>query len=501
MKNICILFLSALLLISCVDETSISSNQVIVSGKVSDYEQVENHNMMTLFVPDMFTEKNVEYQIIKDDGSFKFAFELNQPIDIELEYFGRTRFYVSPGDSLFIDIDGKCWTKVINNTQDLHDLYKVSGKGSELAEEVKNYNVFFEDSINEAYHISDSIVRNLGPLDYSAYMNQKLKEDIAKLNNYLSSQPNSKQLVDWVKTDITQNNYWLRMRYIWRHPMKTGQDMKQFVSELPESYFSFLEEANLSSSDFKTGWFGGLMHELDVKTTLSIPQEVEDSLYFGDVIISEQIKFDIENYQSQYDGFFKDILIAKRYYRELENHEFNNLDGVYDPNLIADKNVKAQLETKYNEELKLYEQLQAEDNSHLHILNSGSDFINDIVTKYQGKAIYIDFWAPWCGPCMTEMEYAKGMKKSLKDKDVVFVYVGWQCTEESWKATITEKGIKGEHYILEEEDLVELNKRLDINSIPRYILINTDGEMIYSNAPHPSDNQVLLDAIDEALNI
>nr|WP_321453894.1 thioredoxin-like domain-containing protein [uncultured Carboxylicivirga sp.] len=185
----------------------------------------------------------------------------------------------------------------------------------------------------------------------------------------------------------------------------------------------------------------------------------------------------------------------------MENHELNNLADVYDTSLIVDVKVKSQLQAVYEKEKVLYEQIQAKGNSYLHIVDSDSDFINDIKAKYQGKAIYIDFWAPWCAPCMTEIEYSKGIKEKLKEKDVVFVYVGWNCTEESWKATITEKGIKGEHYILDKEDLEILNKELDINGIPHYTLINRQGEIIFGDAPRPSDNDILLNAIDEALNI
>nr|WP_321453895.1 hypothetical protein [uncultured Carboxylicivirga sp.] len=293
MKNIIFLALFTILFSSCKFSEDSRINKTIVCGKVTGYKQTSEHNMVTLLVPNLFTEKQVLYDLIKDDGSFIFEFDLNHPIDIELEYFGRPRLYASPGDSLYITIDGNCWTNVINNNQELYDLYQVSGRGSLLAQEVKNYSVFFEDSINIDFHTSDSIVKTSSPLEYASYMDEKLNHDLKRLDSYLSAQQDGKLVQEWAQTDIEQNNWWYRMRYIWTHPMKTGENMKQFVASIPESYYNFLYDANLTVDDFKTSWFAAIMQELDVKTTISIPQEIEDSVFLAMYILV--IKLDLRS--------------------------------------------------------------------------------------------------------------------------------------------------------------------------------------------------------------
>jgi thiol-disulfide isomerase/thioredoxin len=35
----------------------------------------------------------------------------------------------------------------------------------------------------------------------------------------------------------------------------------------------------------------------------------------------------------------------------------------------------------------------------------------DILDKYKGKVVYIDFWASWCGPCKKQMPYSAKIKK------------------------------------------------------------------------------------------
>ena len=51
--------------------------------------------------------------------------------------------------------------------------------------------------------------------------------------------------------------------------------------------------------------------------------------------------------------------------------------------------------------------------------SSGDSLLVNIANKHKGKVIYVDFWATWCGPCRAEMPFAKKLKETLKDKEVV----------------------------------------------------------------------------------
>lgn len=111
---------------------------------------------------------------------------------------------------------------------------------------------------------------------------------------------------------------------------------------------------------------------------------------------------------------------------------------------------------------------------------------NDIIAKYKGKVIYLDFWASWCGPCRKEMPFSSNMKKQLAGKDVVFVYISSDQDAAKWEGMIKQLQITGDHYLASGAVHQEYNQVLNVKTIPRYVIIDREGKIVNANAPRPS---------------
>ena len=112
---------------------------------------------------------------------------------------------------------------------------------------------------------------------------------------------------------------------------------------------------------------------------------------------------------------------------------------------------------------------------------------NDIIAKYKGKVIYLDFWASWCGPCRREMPASTTMKKALAGKDVAFVYISSDQDPAKWVDMIKQLQITGDHYLANMTVHQEYNQLLNVKTIPRYVIIDRDGNIVNTNAPRPSN--------------
>lgn len=129
----------------------------------------------------------------------------------------------------------------------------------------------------------------------------------------------------------------------------------------------------------------------------------------------------------------------------------------------------------------------------LNAENNTSLSLNDVLKKYKGNVIYLDFWASWCGPCKREMPYSAKLKEEYKGKDVVFIYMSTDKNAAQWESMIAQLDITGENYRASNKVKQEIVERFNLQYIPRYVLINKDGKVADENAKRPSDPAVKSD--------
>lgn len=115
-------------------------------------------------------------------------------------------------------------------------------------------------------------------------------------------------------------------------------------------------------------------------------------------------------------------------------------------------------------------------------------------SDFKGKVVYIDFWASWCGPCRKEMPFSKELHERLAKrldekqmKDIVFLYVSIDRTEEPWRNAIKQLGIEGVQAFSAADWPNGAGNVFQVASIPRYMIMNKNGEIIEQNARRPSD--------------
>ncbi|MGE0090556.1 MAG: TlpA family protein disulfide reductase [Bacteroidales bacterium] len=123
-----------------------------------------------------------------------------------------------------------------------------------------------------------------------------------------------------------------------------------------------------------------------------------------------------------------------------------------------------------------------------------------LLQLHKGKLIYIDFWASWCAPCQQSMPAAKILREEYKNKNVVFIYLAKDDEKSAWVKAVKklETNYLGENYFIVNSKVSKMINDLEISSIPRYMVFDNKGILVYKNAPSP-DTKELRNILDKYL--
>lgn len=120
----------------------------------------------------------------------------------------------------------------------------------------------------------------------------------------------------------------------------------------------------------------------------------------------------------------------------------------------------------------------------------------DVLTANKGKKVLLYVWATWCPDCLEGFPQLFELQKNNPDLHVLFFSLDRE--ESRWKEGIEKFGLKGEHYWFKTAWKNDFTEYIDLNWIPRYLLLDTGGSIAkyYSVKADDPELQAAIDKLD-----
>lgn len=104
---------------------------------------------------------------------------------------------------------------------------------------------------------------------------------------------------------------------------------------------------------------------------------------------------------------------------------------------------------------------------------------------FKGKYVFIDCWATWCGPCLQQLKPLQELEHHYASRDIVFVSISCDEEKAKWQKMVKDKNMGGVQLFQGGDE--SFNEAFMINGIPRFILLDKEGNVYDPNMSRPSD--------------
>jgi thiol-disulfide isomerase/thioredoxin len=516
-----------------ISENPIQSGEVIINGHINKYNGVDKTGSI-IFLDAVTRLENQEVFSVDSVGNFKTSFNLVCPTMFSYIQVGRIFFflYLVPGEVYHITIND-------------NGAHVFSGENSAINNQIFELNEAIKTRFKEDMDKLNLYYKN-DPSEYQLfeeYCDDLTKRKIAYLEEYCKKKEINQKASALVKLDIIYEPACNLIGYRLDQSSVTLEKRKglptNFYQHLYDkyqinnpkaiackSYINYLANIRdiMWEDSFninriieyltKTNRFSErelflISNHLNRDTTIIKTKEFTGfiDVHRGEItqLINKYLtKYLLDSVSSFPSGLGRDLIISQGisfYYLREQAFSPSKDEWIRIDSLICNKSIIAHLRKvdQFN-----YAQATKTTNNKTTILpsllkNESNKVFEKLIGKYNGKVIYIDFWATWCGPCRQEIPHSKILSSHFEGQGVVFLYLCCQSDKKNWENTIKSEQMTGDQYLLSTDEYNILSKLFNIRGIPTYVLIDKKGNIIEKNASRPSDGSITINEIDRLL--
>lgn len=120
------------------------------------------------------------------------------------------------------------------------------------------------------------------------------------------------------------------------------------------------------------------------------------------------------------------------------------------------------------------------------------------LSQVQGKVIYLDFWASWCGPCGESFPWMNAMQEKFKQKGLQVIAINLDAKNEDAKKFLSEH--KTQFTVLFDPKGTT-PRQYGVKGMPTSFLISKDGKVLsqhkgFNEADRAELEQKILSALE-----
>ena len=160
-------------------------------------------------------------------------------------------------------------------------------------------------------------------------------------------------------------------------------------------------------------------------------------------------------------------------------------------------------DSEYVSIIKKMREQPVESSKEIMIINDTVSSLKELMQLpgIKGNYAYIDLWATWCLPCTHEFQFNDDVHKILAlYKNIVTVYISVDDDRKLWENRANSFKLKGYNILASKALNEDIGKKAyndkRILSIPRYLLVDAEGNIVNDNLPRPSQSLKLKPILD-----